>query len=104
MDMNIRLKGKYLRKGAPLVIGYPARPRTDNSHGPVRDKLPALQPCRRASAGAKVFTPAPQNHADRRRVLIVSAGKGKRSWGWETLDGTPIVKTAELSLAEMGLT
>ena len=104
MDMNEHLKGKYLRKGAPAVIGYGARPRTDNSHGPLRSHLPALQPCRRAAAGAKVFSPLPQRQTGRTRVLNIEAGHGKRHWGWETSDGKPIVHTAELTLAEMGLT
>ena len=103
MDMNEHLRGKYLRKGAPSVIGYPARPRTDNTHGPVHDRLPALQPCRRAAAGAKVFTPTPQKNTGVRRVLNIEYG-GKQRWGWEDSAGRPVANfKGDPILAQMGL-
>lgn len=81
--MNIELKAKY-RTSRPTQ-GYPAKPRTGNSHGPTKDKMPAHQPCKRATAGAKTFVATVgnetlnarglQNH--RARVLVVNGLTGQ---------------------------
>lgn len=83
-SMNIELKAKYL-SDRPMQ-GYAAKPRTGNSHGPTKDKMPAHQPCKRATAGAKTFVATvghetllpsgKQNH--RARVLVVNGLTGAK--------------------------
>lgn len=80
--MNIELKAKYL--SSRPIQGYAAKPRTGNSHGPTKDKRPAHQPCKRATAGAKTFVATVghetlnarglQNH--RARVLVINGFTG----------------------------
>lgn len=103
MNMNDTLKGKY--RYVRSTMGFPARPRTDNTGHPRRDQLPALHPCKRASAGAKVFAPTPQPNTGVRRVLIINAFAGKRTWGWERItDGKPVANfKGDPILKEMGL-
>lgn len=72
--MNIELKAKY-RTSRPTQ-GYPAKPRTGNSHGPTKDKMPASVPCKRATAGAKTF--GTEKHEARKRVMLVNALTGQR--------------------------
>lgn len=82
--MNIELRSKY-RTLRP-IMGYPAKARTGNSHGPTKDKMPAHVPCKRATAGAKVFVATvgseglnargKQNH--RQRVLVVNGLTGAK--------------------------
>lgn len=66
--IDIQLKRKHRVLGR--IKAQPYSPRTGNSHGPNKDNLPALQPCGRAKAGAKVFVPQP--HVHRPKVLDVS--------------------------------
>lgn len=73
--MEIELKRKYLIKRS--ITSQPYSPRTGNSHGPQKDKLPARQPCKRASAGAKTFVPTPLRNM-RLMTLVVDGLTGKR--------------------------
>ena len=100
MDMNIRLKGKYRREGAPGVIGYPAKARTNNSHHPVADKIPANEPCKRANAGFKgVWHP---NAREVRKVMLVTFG-GKKRMVTEAVAEAALKFDAEGAISKAGL-
>lgn len=81
--MDIELKRKYRTNKA--MKNQPYSPRTGNSHGPARDKLPALQPCGRAAAGAKVFVPGPLINM-RAMIMLVDGLTGKRRF----VEGGPV--------------
>lgn len=73
--MNIELKAKYL--SSRPIQGYAAKPRTGNSHGPTKDKRPAHQPCKRATAGAKTFVATVGHETLNARVLVVNGLTGQ---------------------------
>lgn len=100
--MDIELKRKYTWFGdrAPTKTMY--SPRTGNSHGPTKDKILALVPCRRAAAGAKTFTPPPLRNM-RQMVLLVDGLTGKRRFVEEGRF-TAQSSQAEVRLVEVGLT
>jgi hypothetical protein len=73
MEIELRAKYRTLRP----IIGFPAKPRTGNSHGLAKGKWPAHQPCNRAPAGGNVFKADEQAvHTD--RVLRVNGLTGAR--------------------------
>ena len=81
--MDISLRKKYRTYNGDknngqtkyAQYGNAATARTGNSHGPAKSKMPASQPCGRAPAGAKVFTPNPQP-APRQVVMLVNGLTG----------------------------
>lgn len=99
--MEIKLRGKYRVYGSP--IGFPAKARTGNSHGPAKSKLPAKVPCKRAPAGLKSFNPDPHTNM-RQMAKIVDGRTGKSHMvevGRISPDGKQI--NADAVLASLGL-
>jgi hypothetical protein len=101
VSIEIKLRGKHQRKGAPGVIGYKASARTGNSHGMQKSKLPAHEPCKRAPAGWRGAWHQP--HEVPVKVMLVTYG-GKKRMVTEAYAQAVIKGDSEAELRARGLT